>query len=85
LDITPAKEIDVGELLHLVDVASLCNFLVVEEDPGAGLRGRIGLADEGDVVTRVDRGAFVADDGLQSEMGCGRIFDLGLRLCGLLL
>jgi hypothetical protein len=39
------EEVNIGKLLHLVDIATQSNFLVVEQDPS-----RV-LADESDIVT----------------------------------
>jgi len=47
-----AEEVDVRKFLHLLDIATLRNLLVIEQDPSRALRVRIGqaLANERDVV-----------------------------------
>ena len=62
------EEIHICKLLHLVDVSSLCYFLVVEEDPSSALLVRKLLAHERNVVSSMDRAALVANNRLQLEV-----------------
>ena len=62
------EEIHICELLHLIDIRSLCDLLVVEQYPSSALLVRQLLTDECNVVSSMDRTALMADNRLQLEV-----------------
>lgn len=58
------EEIHICELLHLIDISSLCDLLIVEEHPCRLLLIRQLLANKRNVVPSVNRAALVTHNGL---------------------